>query len=89
MLKAFRIVVLSGDQEFVALSELTGKLPSAPRLNWATASQHCALIKRSIRFLREKIRSLRHRLPFDWVPGIMVVRMVLHIIEWIPTPWWC
>jgi hypothetical protein len=33
MLLGFRIVVLSGDQEFAALHELAGNLPSAPRLN--------------------------------------------------------
>jgi hypothetical protein len=43
MLRGFRIVVLSRDQEFAALSELAGNLPSAPRLNWAAASQHCGL----------------------------------------------
>jgi hypothetical protein len=48
MLRGFRIVVLSGDQEFAALSELAGNIPSAPRLNWAVASQHCGLIERNI-----------------------------------------
>jgi hypothetical protein len=30
MLRGFRIVVLSGDQEFAALSELAGNLPVPP-----------------------------------------------------------
>ncbi len=42
-----------------------------------------ALIEQNIRFLKEKIRSLRHSLPFERVPGIMVVRMVLHIIKFV------
>jgi hypothetical protein len=41
------------------------------------------LIERNIRFLKEKIRSLRHSLPFERVPGIMVVRMVLHIVKFV------
>jgi hypothetical protein len=45
MLRGFRIIVLSGDQEFAALSELAGNLSSAPRLNWVAASQHCGLIE--------------------------------------------
>ncbi len=61
---------------FAALSELVGNLPSAPRLNYAAASQYCGLIERNICFLKEKIHSLRHSLPFEQVPGIMVVRMV-------------
>jgi hypothetical protein len=59
------------------------QLPTAPKLDWAAASQHCGLIERNIRFLREKIRSLCHSLPFERVPGIMVVRMVLHIVKFV------
>ena len=83
LIRGLRIVVLSGDQEFAALSELAGNLPSTPRLNWAAASQHCGFIERNICFLKEMIRSLRHSLPFEWVPGIMVVHMVLHIIKFV------
>jgi hypothetical protein len=83
MLRGFIIVVLSGGQEFAAFSELAGNLPSAPRLNWVAASQHCGLIEQNICFLKEKICSLRHSLPFERVPGIMVVRMVFHIINFV------
>jgi hypothetical protein len=82
--RGFHITVISGDQEFAVLNKLTTVLPTAPVLNWAAASQHCyGLIKCNIRFLKEKIRSVRHSLPFTTVPGIMVVRMVLHIIEFV------
>jgi hypothetical protein len=83
MLRGFRIVVLSGDQEFAALSELADNLPSAPRLNWVAASQHCGLIEQNICFLEEKICFLRHSLPFERVPGIMVVCIVLPIIKFV------
>ncbi len=78
VLRGFKVVVLSGDHEFTALSELAGNLPSAPRLNWVAASQHCGLIEQNIHFLKEKIHSLRHSLPFE---RVMVVHMVLHIIK--------
>jgi hypothetical protein len=45
ILRGFKIVVLSRDREFAALSELAGNLPGAPNLNWAAASQHCGLIE--------------------------------------------
>ncbi len=83
MLRGFKIVVLSGNHEFAALSELAGSLPGAPNLNWVAASQHCGLIEQNICFLKEKICSLRHSLPFERVPGIMVVHMVLHIIKFV------
>ena len=83
LLRGFRIVVISGDQEFAAISELVAGLPTLPRLDWAAALQHCGLIERNIRFLKEKIRSLCHSLPFERVPGIMIVRMVLHIVKFV------
>jgi hypothetical protein len=57
--------------------------PDCTQIDWAAASQHCGLIERNIRFLKEKIHSLCHSLPFERVPGIMVVGMVLHIIKFV------
>jgi hypothetical protein len=90
LLHGFRIVVIAGDQEFASISDLVVQLPTAPKLDWAAASQHCGLIERNIRFLKEKICSLCHSLPFERVPGIMVVRMVLHIVKFVngfPKHW--
>jgi hypothetical protein len=58
-------------------------LPTTPSMDWAAASQHCGLIEQNIRFLKEKIHSLHHSLPFERVPGIMVVHMVLHIVKFV------
>ena len=76
-------MVIRGDQEFASISELVVGLPTTPRLDWATASQHCGLIEWNIRFLKEKVRSLRHSLPYEWVPAVMIVRMVLHVVNFI------
>jgi hypothetical protein len=83
LMRGFRIVVVKGDQEFASIGDLVAGLPTMPRLDWAAASQHCGLIERNIRFLKEKIRSLRHSVPFEQVPGIMVVRMVLHVVKFV------
>jgi hypothetical protein len=81
--QGFHITVISGDQEFSVLNHLTTVLPTAPCLYMAAASQHCGLIKRNIRFLKEKLCLLCHSLLFMTVPGIMVVNMVLHIIKFV------
>ncbi len=83
LLHGFRIVVINGDHEFAAISDMVVGLPIMHSMDWVVASQHCGLIKRNIRFLKEKIRSLHHSLPFERVPGIMVVRMVLHIVKFV------
>jgi hypothetical protein len=46
LLRGFRIVVIAGDHEFASISDLVVQLPTAPRLDWSAASQHCGLIKR-------------------------------------------
>jgi hypothetical protein len=83
LLRGFQIIVIAGDQEFNSISDLIVSLPTVPKLDWVAASQHCGLIERNIQFLKEKICSLRHSLPFEQVPGIMVVRMVLHIVKFV------
>ncbi len=82
-LRGFRIVVIAGDHKFASISDLVVQLPTAPKLDWAAASQHWGLIEQNIRYLKEKIHSLRHSLPFKRVPGSMVVRMVLHILKFV------
>ncbi len=76
-------MVIAGDQEFNLISDLMVSLPTALKLDWAAASQHCGLTERNIRFLKEKIRSLRHSLLFERVLGIMVDHMVLQIIKFV------
>jgi hypothetical protein len=83
LLRGFRIAVLSGDHEFAALSDLAANLPTAPKLNWKAASQHCGLIEWNSHILKEKIHSFCHSLPFEMVPGIMVICMVLHIVKFV------
>ncbi len=83
LLRGFRIVVIKGDHEFASICYLAVGLPTKPSLDWAAASQHCGLIEQHIWFLKEKIWSLCHSLPFEWVPGIMVVRMVMHIVKFV------
>jgi hypothetical protein len=48
LLRGFQIVVIAGDQEFNLISDLCVSLPTAPKLDWAAASQHCGLVERNI-----------------------------------------
>jgi hypothetical protein len=83
LLRGFHIVVINGDHEFPSISDLAVGLPTKSSLDWAAASQHCGLIEQNICILKEKIWSLCHSLPFERVPGIMVVRMVMHIVKFV------
>jgi hypothetical protein len=83
ILRGFRIVAIKGDHEFDSISDLAVGLSTKPSLDWAAASQHCGLIEQKNWFLKEKIWSLRHSLPFERVPVIIVVRMVMHIVKFV------
>jgi hypothetical protein len=83
LLRGFRIVAIAGDHKFASISKLAVQLPTTLKLDWVAASQHYGLIERNIRFLKKKIRSLRHSFPFERMPGIMVVRMVLHVVKFV------
>jgi hypothetical protein len=48
LLCGFQIVVITGDQEFNLISHLIVSLPTAPKIDWVEALQHCGLIKRNI-----------------------------------------
>ena len=69
-------MVIQGDLEFGALTDLVGELLSRPRLDLMAKNKHVGLIERNIRFLMEKVWLLRHTLPFERLPPVMLVCMV-------------
>jgi len=83
MLRGFHIVEIAGDGEFAWIADQVASLPTNPILNLATASEHVGLIEHNIRFLKEKSRSIRHSLPFECVPALMLIRMVLHTVQFM------
>jgi hypothetical protein len=88
LLRGFCILVIKGDHKFATISDMVVGLPTTPSIDWAVALLHCGLIEQNIRFLKEKIHSLHHSLPFERVPGIIVVHMVLHVVKFVNGfPW--
>ena len=83
MLCGFRIVEIAGNGEFAWIADQVASLPTNPMLNLAAASEHVGLIERNIRFLKEKTRSIRHSLPFERIPAVMLIRMVLHTMQFM------
>ena len=73
MLRGFHIVEIAGDGEFAWIADQVASLPTTPTLDLAAANEHVGLIERNIRFLKEKTRSLRHSLPFEQIPALMLI----------------
>ncbi len=66
--RGLKIVTIWADLEFQTIRGLVGELPTYPRLVLAAQGEHVGPVERNIRFLKEKVRSLRHTLPFERVP---------------------
>ena len=79
--RGFRITTLSVDNEFAPLQGLLQALPDGPRVNVCSANEHVPEIERRIRVVKERVRSLRHTLPFSHLPELMLIHMVLHCVR--------
>ena len=76
-------VEIAGNGEFAWIPDQVASLPTNPILNLAAALEHVGLIERNIRFLKEKTHSILHSLPFERIPAVMCIRMVLHTMQFM------
>jgi hypothetical protein len=79
----FHIVEIAGDGEFAWIADQVASLPTMPILILVAASKHVGLVERNICFLKEKTSSTRHSLPFECIPALMLVRMVLYTVQFM------
>ena len=75
--RGFHIATLSLDGEFAPLQGLLQALPNGPKVNLTSANEHVPEAERRIWVVKERVRSIRHSLPFTRVPPLMVINMVL------------
>jgi hypothetical protein len=85
MLCGFHIVEIAGDGEFAWIADQVASLPTNLILNLAVASEHVGLIERNIRFLKEETHLVHHSLPFEHIPALMLIRMVLHTVQFMSS----
>jgi hypothetical protein len=83
MLCEYHIVEAAGDGEFAWIVDQVASLPTMPILNLAAASKHVGLVEQNICFLKEKTRSIRHSLPIERIPALMLIRMVLYTVQFM------
>jgi hypothetical protein len=50
--------------------------------------EHVGLIERNIRFMKEKTRLICHSLPFERIPALMLIRMVMHTVQFMNSFLW-
>ena len=83
MLCGFHIVKIAGNGDFAWIADQVTSLPTNPILNLAAALEHVGLIEHDTSFLKEKPRLICHSLPFEHIPALMLICMVLHTVQFM------
>ncbi len=83
MLCGFHIIGIADDGEFAWIADQVASLPTTPILNLAATSKHVGLVEQNVSFLKEKTCSICHFLPFERIPDLMLVRMVLYSVQFM------
>ena len=82
--RGFHIHRLHGDHEFECVCDEL--LPIV--VDVVPADSHVGKVERSIRTIKEKLRSCVHGLPFQRIPKLMVQHMVTHVVNCLNQfPW--
>ena len=73
----YRIVGMRADGEFAPLLPSIGEMTGAPTINLTSAGEHVPEIERRIRVIKERCRAMRHGLPYNRVPKLLLTNLVL------------
>jgi hypothetical protein len=79
--RGFRITVVYADGEFAPLKILIECMPGGPMVNLASANEHVPEIERRIRTVKERCQSCRHGLPYEQIPKLMTIYIVLQNVK--------
>ena len=75
----FQLMVVMADDEFKPLEKLMVNLAGAPCLNLIAANKHKPYVERKIRVIKERVRAVRHSLPFSNIPVQITTHMVFFV----------
>jgi hypothetical protein len=79
--RGFYITVVHANGEFAPLKPLIESIPDGPGVNLVSANDHVPEIDRRIWLVKERCRATRHSLPFERIPKIMTIHIVLNVVN--------
>jgi hypothetical protein len=79
--RGFHIKTVHANGEFVPLKPLIESMPGGPMVNLASANEHVPEIERKIRVVKERCRATRHSLPYERIPKLMMIHIVLNVVK--------
>jgi hypothetical protein len=77
----FHIKTVHADSEFTPLKPLVESMPGGPMVNLASANEHVPEIERRIWVVKERCRATRHSLPYERIPKLMTIHIVLNVVK--------
>jgi hypothetical protein len=75
------VTFIMGDGESASLEQFTNLLMGAPWLNLTSANKHEPFIERCIRVVKERVWFIRHSIPFQTIPKIIMMHMVFYVVK--------
>jgi hypothetical protein len=79
--RGFHIKTVHADGEFASLKPLIEYMAGGPMVNLASANEHVPEIKWRIRVVKERCRATRHSLPYERIPKLMTIHIVLNVVK--------
>jgi hypothetical protein len=79
--RGFHIKTVHANGEFAPLEPLMESMPGGPMVNLASANEHVPDIERIIQVVKERCRATRHSLPFETIPKLMTIHIVLNVVK--------
>jgi hypothetical protein len=79
--RGFHIKTVLANGEFAPLKPLIESMPGGPMVNLASANEHVPEIERRIRVVKERCWATRHSLPYERIPKLMTIHIVLNVVK--------
>jgi hypothetical protein len=79
--RGFHITTVHADGEFAPLKTLIEAMPDGTMVKLASANEHVPKIEHRIRVVKERCRATQHSLPFQTVPKLMTIHIVLNVVK--------
>ena len=77
----FTVKVIEGDGAFKVIEEDLKKDPYKIDMHFCNPGGHVEVIERQIRFVKDRIRSVRALMPFKKVPSAFMIEMVVRVVQ--------
>jgi hypothetical protein len=79
--RGFHVTKVHADDEFAPLKPLIESMTGGPLVNLVSANEHVPKIERRIRAVKERCQATRHSLPFQRIPKLLTIHIVLNVIK--------